>query len=81
MIASVHRPLKVIAVNANGIWRRRHELSKQLQDLHIPHEKFFLPNYYFYRTDRFPGRKAFTITMYTYAVFAIRTLDKGEACC
>jgi hypothetical protein len=35
MTAEVHRPLKVIAFNANGIWRQCCELSKQLQDLHI----------------------------------------------
>jgi uroporphyrinogen-III synthase len=35
MAARVHRPLKVIAFNANGIWKQRYELSKQLQDLHI----------------------------------------------
>jgi hypothetical protein len=34
MAARVHRPLKVIAFNANGIWRQRSEFSKQLQDLH-----------------------------------------------
>jgi hypothetical protein len=34
MAARVHRPLKVIVFNAHGIWRRRYELSKQLQDLH-----------------------------------------------
>jgi hypothetical protein len=54
--AKVHRPLKDIAFNANGIWRQHYELSKQLQDLHIdvallseihlkPHERFFIPNY------------------------------------
>jgi hypothetical protein len=64
----VHRPLKVIVFNANGIGRQHYELSKQLQDLHIdvalfsethlkPHEKFFIPNYHFYRTDHYPGRK------------------------
>jgi hypothetical protein len=69
--ARVHRPLKVIAFNANGIGRQRYELSKQLQDLHIyvallsdthlkPHERFFIPNYHFYRIDRFPGRKGGT---------------------
>jgi hypothetical protein len=68
MDARTHRPLKVIAFNAIGIWRRRYELSKQLQDLnidvtllsetHIKHnERFFIPNYNFYRSDRFPGRK------------------------
>jgi hypothetical protein len=63
----VHRPLKFIAFNANATWRRRYELSKQLQDLHMdvallseihlkPHERFFIPNYHFYWADRFPGR-------------------------
>jgi hypothetical protein len=32
MAARVHRPLRGIAFNANGIWRQRYELSKQLQD-------------------------------------------------
>jgi hypothetical protein len=35
MAARVQRPLKIIAFNANDIWRRRRELIKQLQDLHI----------------------------------------------
>jgi hypothetical protein len=65
MAARVHRPLKVIAFNANGIWMRRYELGKQLQDLHINeavlsethlkhHEWFIIPNYHFCLTDRFP---------------------------
>jgi hypothetical protein len=56
MAARVHRSLKVIAFNANDIWRQYYELSKQLQDLHIdvallsethlkPHERFFIPNH------------------------------------
>jgi hypothetical protein len=68
MTARIHRPLRVIAFNANGIWRQRYELSKQLQDLHIdvavllethlkPHESFFITNYHFNRIGRFPGRK------------------------
>jgi hypothetical protein len=32
MATRVHRPLKVIAFNANGIGRQRYELSKQLKD-------------------------------------------------
>jgi exonuclease III len=71
MATGIHRPLKIIAFNANGIWRQRYELSKQLQDLHVdvalfsethlkPHEKFVIPNYFFYRTDRYPGRKGGT---------------------
>jgi hypothetical protein len=24
-----------------------------------PHERFFIPHYHFYRTDRYPGRKGF----------------------
>jgi hypothetical protein len=35
MAARVHEPLKVIAFNANDIWRRRYELSNHLQDIHI----------------------------------------------
>jgi hypothetical protein len=32
-----------------------------LSETHLkPHERFFIPNYYFYRTDRFPGRKGGT---------------------
>jgi exonuclease III len=68
MAARVHRLLKVIAFNTNGIWRQRYELSKQLQDLHIdvavlsetlfkPHKRVFIPNYHFYWTGLFPGRK------------------------
>jgi exonuclease III len=71
MAARVHRPLKVIAFNANGIGRQCYELSKQLQDLHIdvallsethlkPHERFFIPNYHFYQADCFPGKKGGT---------------------
>jgi exonuclease III len=71
MATRIHRPLKVIEVNANDIVRQCYELSKQLQDLHVdvallsethlkPHEKFFISNYHFYRTDRHPGRKGGT---------------------
>jgi hypothetical protein len=71
MAARAHRPLKVIAFNANSIWRQRYELINQLQDLHTdvallskthlnPLERFFIPNYHFYRTFRFPGRKGRT---------------------
>jgi exonuclease III len=67
----IHRPLKVIAFNANGISKQRYELSKQLQDLHIdvalfsethlkPHERFYVPNFHFYRIDRHPERKGGT---------------------
>jgi hypothetical protein len=59
MASRIHRPLKVIVFNENGIMRQRYELSKQLQDLHIdvalfsetclkPHERFFISNYDFY---------------------------------
>jgi hypothetical protein len=71
MAARVHSPLKVREFNANDIWRQRHELSKQLQDLHLDvvllletylkrHKRFFIPNYHFCRTERFPGRKGGT---------------------
>ena len=35
MATKVHRPLKVVAFNANGIGTQRYELSKQMQDLKI----------------------------------------------
>jgi hypothetical protein len=51
--------------------KQRYELSKQLQDLHVdvallsethlkPHDRFFISNYHFHRTDRHPGRKGGT---------------------
>jgi hypothetical protein len=71
MATIIHRPVKVIAFNENGIMRQRYELSKQLQDLHvhvalfsethlIPHERFFISNHLSYRTGRHPGRKGAT---------------------
>jgi hypothetical protein len=35
MATRIHRPLNVIAFNANGIMKQCYELSKQLQDLHV----------------------------------------------
>jgi hypothetical protein len=60
-----------MAFNANGIGRQRYDLSKQLQDLNVDvalfsethlktHERFFIPNDHFYRTDCHPGRKGGT---------------------
>jgi hypothetical protein len=51
--------------------KQRYNLSKQLQDLHVnvtlfsethlkPHERYFISNYQFYRTDRHPGTKGGT---------------------
>jgi exonuclease III len=71
MATRVHRHLKVIAFNANGIGRQRYELSKQLQDIHVdvalfsethlkPHERFSITNFHVYRTDRHPGREGGT---------------------
>jgi hypothetical protein len=68
MAARVHRPLKVTEINANDIWRQCYELRKWLQDLYVdvailsethikPHERFFILNYHFHCTDRFPGGK------------------------
>jgi hypothetical protein len=67
----VHKPLKAVAFNANGIGKGRFELSKQLEGRHIDaallseanlksRERFFIPNYQVYRTDRFPGLKGET---------------------
>jgi hypothetical protein len=68
MTARVHRPIRVTAFNADGIWRQRYDLSKQLHDLYIDvallsethlktYEGFFIPNYNFHPTYCFPGRK------------------------
>jgi hypothetical protein len=77
-------PLKVIAFNANDIWRRWYELGKQLQDLYIEvavlsetHLKLHIPSIGLTASRE---EKAFPIIMYTYAICAIRTLDKCEAC-
>jgi hypothetical protein len=35
MSATVHRPLKFVAFNANGIGRQAYKLRKQMQDLKI----------------------------------------------
>jgi hypothetical protein len=67
MAARIHRPLKVIAFNANDIWR-------QLQGLHInmalfsethpkSNERFFILNLHFYGTYFSREVKAFPITM------------------
>jgi hypothetical protein len=34
MASRAHMPLKILSFNANGILKRRHDLSKQLEDLH-----------------------------------------------
>jgi hypothetical protein len=71
MNSRVHRPLKVVAFNANGISRQRYQLSKQLQTLRIdvallsethlkPHERFSIKNCHIYRNDRHPGVKGGT---------------------
>jgi exonuclease III len=68
MNTRIHRPLKVVAFNANGITRQRYEVSKQLQtrridvalllEIHLkPHERFSITNYHIYRNDRHPGAK------------------------
>jgi hypothetical protein len=60
-----------MAFNTNGFAKQRYELSKQLQDVHVDvamlsqthlkiRERFFIPNYHFYRTYRYPGRKGGT---------------------
>jgi hypothetical protein len=68
MATRTHVPFEVIACVANGIARHRHELCKQLQVLHVdvalfwethlePYERGSISSYYFYRTDKHPGRK------------------------
>jgi exonuclease III len=71
MANKVHRSLKVIAFNVNGILKQRYELSKQLQDLYTdvalfpethlkPHERFSIQNYQVYQINHHPGRKGGT---------------------
>jgi hypothetical protein len=68
MCSGFYRPLKVVALNANGIGKLRFGLRKEMQDRHVDvallsathlkcHERFFIPNYHFYRNDRFSGLK------------------------
>jgi hypothetical protein len=35
MASRAHIPLKILSFNANGILKQRHDLSKQLKELHI----------------------------------------------
>jgi hypothetical protein len=55
MAATVHRTLKVVAFNANGIGRQAYKLRKQMQNLKIDlslitetrlkiHMRFYIPN-------------------------------------
>jgi hypothetical protein len=71
MAARIQKQLKFETFNANDIWRQRYVFNKQLQGLHInvtvrpetrlePPERFFIPNYHFYRTDSLPGRESGT---------------------
>jgi hypothetical protein len=71
MAATVHRPLKVVVFNANGIGRQAYELRKQMQNLKIdidrftethlkPHMRFYIPMYHIYRNDRLDGNKGGT---------------------
>jgi hypothetical protein len=69
MATRIHRPLKVIAFNANSIVRERYELRKQLQDLHVDVAllseisetswEVFISNYQFYLIDRHRGWKGY----------------------
>jgi hypothetical protein len=69
MATRSHRLLRVIEFNTNGIGKHRYELSKQLQDLRVDaalfsgthlklRERFFIPNYHFYPTNHYLGRKS-----------------------
>jgi hypothetical protein len=72
MATRIHRTIKVIAFNANGIERQRYELNKHLEKLHVDvilfsethpkhHEKYFIPNYHFNRTKSYSCRKVITV--------------------
>jgi endonuclease/exonuclease/phosphatase (EEP) superfamily protein YafD len=68
MNTRIHRPLKVVPFNANGITRQHYELSKQLHtsrtdvalllETHLkPHERFCITNYHIYRNVRHTAAK------------------------
>jgi hypothetical protein len=75
MPTTVHRPLKIIAFNANAIGRQAYGVRKQLEDSKIdvvlfsethliPHMRFYIQNYDIYRTDhedRHKGRTAVAV--------------------
>jgi len=69
MATRLHSPLQFVALNSLCIGRQRYQLWEQMQkqlidavllcETHLkPNEKFFTQNYHFYRTGRFPCRKA-----------------------
>jgi hypothetical protein len=71
MPRTVHRPLKILAFNNNGIGKQAYGVRKQLQGLnrekilfsetHLKHHMtFYIPNYDFYQTDRADGHKGGT---------------------
>jgi hypothetical protein len=62
MTARVHRPLKFILFNASDIGGSTLSSVNSWSQTHLkPYERFFFPNYHFYRTVRFPGRKGASV--------------------
>jgi hypothetical protein len=68
MAATVHKPLKVVALIVNGISGQAYDLRKEMQDLKInvalysetllkPHMRFYITNYHIYRNDLLNGNK------------------------
>jgi hypothetical protein len=70
MPTAVHRHLKIIAFNANGVGGQAYDVRKLLQDLKIdrgpvlgdlkPHMRFYIPKYDIYRTNGEDGHKGGT---------------------
>jgi hypothetical protein len=56
------------------------ETAEELTSHLKPHERFFILNYRFYRTEPFPGRKGIPHNPVDLCYMCIRTLEKGEAC-
>jgi hypothetical protein len=74
MPTAVHRPLKIIAFNANGVGGQAYEVRKQLQDLKVDvalfsethlksHMRFCIRNYDIYRTDGEDGHKSGSVDL------------------
>jgi exonuclease III len=71
MPTTVHRPLKIITFNVNGIGRWTYKVRKQFQEFKIdmtlfserhlkPHMRFYVPNYDIYRIYCEDGHKGVT---------------------
>jgi hypothetical protein len=92
MTNRIHRPLKVIAFNANGISKQRYELSIQLQDLHTDvvlfsdthlksHGRFYIPNVGMLDTRCSANAWAFSVGLLVQVPCGVRRGGEGFVAC